>query len=162
LCSCKTGVPILLLIPVGFSRLINSSQFQISKSAEGVLEKTSHADLHSFFEVIGGSLEQDELIVPTDQGLLQLKDGNLCNGKPGKLQIFLYKITNPSPAQRTGFLYEQIKLSPEEYSNYVMSPYANAPPGDCIIIELAPEKTKTEFMCESYTVALKNGDLKKA
>ena len=150
--------------PTGLSNRIGSSvlhehgDFRIH--VESVLVEKRHADLHTFFEVIGGSLTERSIVIPTNTSLLQVKNGDLCKGKPGKLQVFLYRITNPSPLKKTGFLYEQIKL--EDFEDYVLSPWANIPPGDCIIIEFDEVKDSTDRMCESYRAALKRGDLTKA
>lgn len=126
---------------------------------EGTLLEEVDSDLHTFFEAIGGDLTNEEIRVPTNEGLVTLKDGDTCNGEPAELQFFLYRITNPDPAKRSGFLYEQIKL--EDFEDYLLAPYLNVPPGDCFIIELAPEKEKTENECTTYKVAKQKGDIKK-
>ena len=77
--------------------------------------------------------------------------------KGGKLQAFLLKVENPSALKKDEFIFEQTKL--ENFENYILSPYAYVPPGDCIIIEFDVEKDKTDKICESYTVAIERGDL---
>ena len=55
------------------------------------------------------------------------------------------------------WIFEQQKL--DNFEDYVLSPYTQIPPGDCIIIEFDAEKEKTEHICESYKVAVGRGDL---
>jgi len=125
---------------------------------EGVVTTPEEADLHNFIGVIGGSLSNDKLSIPVHDGLMTVNNGDLCNGSPGKLQVFLFKVTNPDPSKNTGFLYEQIKLE-DNFKDYVLSPYANIPPGDCLIIEFDQEKETTDRICSSYSLAIERGDL---
>jgi len=71
------------------------------------------------------------------------------------LQAFLYRIVNAYPNQKKGFLYEQVKL--ENFADYVLSPYVNVPPGDCIIIEFDEEKDTTDKICETYSASIQKG-----
>ena len=102
--------------------------------------------MHSFFKTIGGDLDNDRLEIPTDDKVLEIKNGDLCNGKPGKLQVFLYKIKNPDDVKNR--IFEERKV--ENFENYVLSPYSLVPPGDCIIIEFGQEKQTTEHICDTY------------
>ena len=83
---------------------------------EGVTLDKRQASLGAFFYAIGGSLSSDGLKVPTDDGLIAVHDGDLCNEKPAKLYVFVNGnlIENPS--------------------SYVISPYEKVPPGDKIKI----------------------------
>ncbi len=125
---------------------------------EGVVLKKSEVDLYSFFEVIGGYLSNEILIVPTNAGNIEIKNNDFCNNEEAKLQVFLYSITNPDPNKKSGFMYKQEKL--EDFQEYVISPYQNIPPGDCLIIEFSEEKEKTDKLCESYKTAIEKGDLR--
>lgn len=155
------GEDIDLLDSTGLSNRIGSSKLHGHDDSrihvEGVVTEKNEVNLHGFFEAIGGSLSKDQLIVPTNNGLVSIKNNEFCNGKPAKLQVFLYRITNPSESRNTGFIYSNEKL--ENFPDYILSPYQNVPPGDCIIIEFDQEKTSTEHICESYKVAIQNGDL---
>ena len=93
--------------------------------------------------------------MPTDDRFKEMKNGDLCNGQPGKLQVFLYKIKNPE--QTKNWIFEQTKI--ENFEDYVLSPYSQIPPGDCIIIEFDVEKEKTELICETYKVSIDRGEL---
>ena len=92
------GEKLDLVNPEGFSNKIGSSVFHEHGDdrihVEGVVVSKSKIDLHSFFETIGGDLDKNRLEIPTDDKVVEVKDGDLCNGKPGKLQVFLYKIKN--------------------------------------------------------------------
>ena len=126
---------------------------------EGVIVKKSDFDLHSFFEQIG-SLTATRAVVRTDDGFAEMKNGDLCNGKEGKLQVFLYRVIDADETRKTGFVYEQVKL--EDFEEYVISPYSLVPPGDCLIIEFGGEKNETEKTCGTYEIAINKGDMRRA
>ena len=112
-------------------------------------------DLHNFFETVGGMLSESTLYLPTDNGFAEIKNGGLCNGREAKIQVFLYNVKNPDDAKN--WVYGQQKL--EDFENYILAPYSNVPPGDCIIIEFDIEKEKTEHICETYNSAMARGEL---
>ncbi len=124
---------------------------------EGILVEKEDASLGEFIEIIGGEVGSGYVSLPTDNGVLEMRDGNLCNGESGEIQAFVYRVTNPDPTKKSGFIYKQEKL--DDYSEYVLSPYFNVPPGDCIVIEFDQPKDKTDKMCETYMVAMDKGDL---
>lgn len=121
---------------------------------EGVVVRKTDVDLHEFFEKVGGSLTGDSFSWRTNNGVVEANNGELCNGKAGKVQIFVLKVTNPY-ADRTEFVYEQFKAD----ENYVLSPQAIVPPGDCIILEFDEEKATTDKICETFRIAKEKGDL---
>ncbi len=84
-----------------------------------------------------------------------MASGQICDGVPAKLQVFVMKVENPK--DRGEWIYSQAKL--EDPMEYVLSPQSQVPPGDCIIIELAQEKKMTEHVCETYELAIKRGEL---
>jgi ABC-type transport system involved in multi-copper enzyme maturation permease subunit len=45
--------------------------------------------LHKFFEYIGGEFTNISLTIPTDSGLVSVKNGDLCQGEPGQLKMFV-------------------------------------------------------------------------
>lgn len=122
---------------------------------EGVVVRRGHIDLHSFFEAVGGTLDEGRMAVPTGSGMVEMRDGEMCGGAPGRLQAFLYRVRDPDPTAGGGFLIEQVKL--EGYAEYVPSPFTNVPPGDCIIFEFGPEAERTGRICESIRVAAAKG-----
>ena len=118
--------------------------------AEGIIKDIRDVDLHNFFNFIDGFLSENSFSVPTNDGLFSVKDGEFCNGEAGEVQIFAYIVTNADPKQKTGFLVEQLKVN----EKYVLSPYQDVPPGDCIIIEFDKRKDKTDKICETYRIAV--------
>lgn len=119
---------------------------------EGTVRQMSDINLASFFDIIGGSMTQDHLVLPTNSGELTMQNGSSCPGDgKGRLQVFVYKT-------RDGVV-TQTKLA--DFSSYVLSGYSQIPPGDCLIIEFDPkEKAKTDKICNFYEIALEKGDLK--
>ncbi len=158
------GVSYELVDPTGWDNKVGSPVFHEHNDnrmhAEGVLHKKTDASLSRFFTETGGKLEKAELILTTNDGLKTWKNGEQCNGKPAKLQVFVYQIVNVNPSQKSNFLYKQVKL--DDFTDYVLSEYANVPPGDCIIIEFDEEKNKTDKMCSTYKIAIEKGDMKEA
>jgi hypothetical protein len=133
---------------IGTSELHEHNDDQIH--VEGTLIKKSEADLHSYFEAIGGRLTKEELVYPTEEkGIVDVKNGDLCNGVPGTLQAFLYKVD--------GNVFTQQKLA--DFPEYIMSPESLVPPGDCVIIEFGEERPETEKLCLTYQVAFKKGEI---
>ena len=151
-----------LKVPTGFTNRIGTPIFHEHNDnrihVEGVIVKKGGIDLSSFFEVVGGFLSNDLLIMPTNSGIIEMKNNETCNGKKAELQVFIYKITNPSTIKKSGFLYKQEKLG--DFQDYIISPYQNIPPGDCIIIEFGIPKNTTDKICESFKLAIQKGDLK--
>lgn len=144
-----------LINPTGFSNRIGSSDFHEHGDnrihIEGVVQKFEDVSLGKFFEIIGGKLSATLLRVPTEKGEVILQTGRLCpDGNPGTLQIFLYKTKAQTVIQE--------KLT--DFSNYVISPYATVPPGDCLIIEFGPVREKTDKICDFYAISIKEGEVK--
>jgi len=100
--------------PTGFSNRIGTPKFHEHNEqrlhVEGTVIDPNEVDLGSFFDVIGGYLNGNGFGLPTNNGLVRAQNGELCNGQPGKTQVFLYEITNPDPTKNTGFIYRQRKL----------------------------------------------------
>ena len=88
-----------------------------------------------------------------NQTVIEVSDGELCNGEPAEVQIFAYVVSNPDARQKSGFLVEQLKVN----GNYILSPYQDVPPGDCIIVEFDKRKNKTDKICETYRIAVEQG-----
>lgn len=81
---------------------------------EGVLLDKKAASLGAFFYAIGGSISDDGIKVPTDNGLVSVHNGDKCNEKPAKLYVFVNGNLIGDP------------------SAYIISPYEKVPPGDRI------------------------------
>nr|MBI4156777.1 hypothetical protein [Candidatus Woesearchaeota archaeon] len=153
------GEKINLMDPEGMSNRIGTSVFHEHNDnrihVEGVIINKDDVNLHEFFETFGSELNKDMLIVETNQGIVSVKNGDRCNNVEGKLQVFLYKVKNPE--DNKNWIYEQVKL--QNFDEYVLSPYSNVPSGDCIIIEFDQDKDRTDKICETYEIAIKDGDL---
>ncbi len=152
------GERIELKSPEGVSNRIGTSVFHEHGDKrihiEGPVKEKKDIRLAEFFRVIGGDLENDHMIVPTNRGIILFENGKCPDGTESLLQGFLYKVKNPEEKK---WIYEQIKL--EDFENYVISPYPNVPPGDCMIIELDKEKERTDKICASYEIAAEGGEL---
>lgn len=81
---------------------------------EGALADKRQASLGAFFQAVGGYLSDDEIKVPTDEGLITSHNGDLCGGQPAKLYVFVNGSIVNDPAY------------------YVIAPYGAVPPGDKI------------------------------
>ena len=101
---------------------------------EGVILDEHDQSLGHFFEQIGGQLHQDHMAIPSENGLLEVENGQMCPDGLGSLQVFVY--------QTEGKYFSQQKLTDPE--NYLISPHSKIPPGDCIIIEFGVEEEKTD------------------
>ena len=148
-----------LIKPEGLSNRIGSPLFHDHGDnrihVEGVVTNANDINLHNFFETVGGYMSKDTLKIPTDKEFIEIKNKDLCNGKGGKLQVFLYKVKNPEDIKN--WVFEQLKL--ENFENYILAPHSNVPPGDCIIIEFDEEKEKTELLCDTYESAVRRAEL---
>ncbi|MBI2654378.1 hypothetical protein HYX02_06240 [Candidatus Woesearchaeota archaeon] len=83
---------------------------------EGVILDERQASVGAFFYAIGGSITDDGLKMPADDGLVSMHDGDKCNEQPAKLYVFV----NGNLIQNPG--------------DYVIAPYEKVPPGDRIKI----------------------------
>jgi len=155
--SC--GEKLDLADPSGLANRIGTSTFHEHGDdrihVEGVVINDEDVNLHSFFHVIGGNLAQDSISMPTNDGLLDASNGDMCNDQPGTLQVFVYKVTNPG--EQKNWTYQQIKL--DNIEDYVLSPATNMPPGDCIIVEFDQQKDSTDKICETFRLAIERGEL---
>ncbi len=153
------GKQIELVKPKGLSNRIGSPLFHDHGDnrihVEGVVADTRNVDLHSFFETVSSNLDKNVLEIPTENEVVKVKNGDSCNGEEAKLQAFVYKVINPDNAKSWIFRQKKIGNFPE----YILSPYSNVPPGDCIIIEFSPEKEKTGHICPTYKAAMDRGEL---
>ncbi len=148
-----------LLNPNGLSNRIGTPVFHEHNDfrihVEGVVVNRKDVSLTNFFNVVGGVLTPESIAVPTNDEIVLLRNGEACNEKPGKVQVFVYKVVNPEEAGK--WIYQQEKI--ENFADYVLSPYSIVPPGDCIIIEFDLEKEKTDKICTTYEAAVNIGEL---
>lgn len=148
------GKELDLIDPVGWSNKIGTPVLHEHNDkrvhVEGVVLTDKYATLGHFFEVIGGRLTQYELTYPSTEGTVALAQGDMCNGMPASLQVFVYK------TEGTSFKQEKV-INPEDY---ILSGDSGVPPGDCIIIEFDSNiKDKTDKLCQSYKVQKQLGKI---
>ena len=112
------GKEIKLMQPKGLSNMqgveLMHSHNDNRIHVEGILLDKKEASLGSFFHAVGGTLSDDGIKVPTDDGLVSAHDDDNCNEQPAKLYVFVNGklIGNPH--------------------DYAISPYEKVPPGDRI------------------------------
>lgn len=87
---------------------------------EGTPESFDSINLGEFFEAVGGEFTKSSLAFPTNTGIVTVKNGDLCHGKPGKLYLF---VESQQARQREWHLEPLM-------DDYIISPYPNIPPGD--------------------------------
>ena len=102
----------------------------------------------NFIRDISGYLDDEALRVFTNDGIVEMKNGNMCDGQEGVLQVFVWSTKDTIATQK--------KLTSFDY---VISPYALVPPGDCIIFEFDTPRERTQYVCEQYSVAGSRGDI---
>lgn len=155
----KCGEKIELVDPKGLSNRVGTPVFHEHNDnrihVEGVVLHPEDAALKMFFNFVGGALTTEELRVPTEENQVSVRNGELCNGKPGKVQVFVYKVLNPK--DKGNWKYAQEKIG--NFPKHVLSPYSQVPPGDCIVIEFDEEKERTDKICTTYKVAEQRGEL---
>jgi len=147
------GEMVDLIDPTGLTNRVGTPVFHEHNDnrihVEGVVLNPEEVTLRRFFEIIGGYLERGHLAIPTNHGMLEVADGGTCGGQPAKWQAFVYRTK--------GRYFWQEKV--HDYEHYIPSPQPLIPPGDCLILEFAPEKDRTDFICTTYEVAKQQGDI---
>lgn len=151
----KCGQEVNLLDPQGLSNKVGTEVIHEHGDnrihIEGVLLDEHDASLGHFFAELGGSMDENHLTIPTNQGLVTFKNGDLCGSRPAVFQVFVY--------QTKGDHYFQQKLT-EDPQDYTISPEGNVPPGDCVILELDALKERTDKLCEQYLLKQQLGEIK--
>ena len=152
----KCGEKLDIKDPEGLANRIGTTSFHEHNDGrihvEGIIKNIKDIDLHNFFNFLGGGLSETSFSVPTNQGLIDARDGEMCNGETevGEVQIFAYIASNANARQKSGFLVEQLKVN----EKYIISPYQDVPPGDCIIVEFDKRKERTDKICDTYKLAV--------
>lgn len=135
--------------------------------------------LGKFFNVVGGGISKDSLVVPLNANGKYFEDhhdetdgdgnptpapeqidpyikteaegkvasfvsGESCGGETAHVQVFAYKYDG---ATKT---YKQTKV--EDPADYMPAHEPQVPDGDCIIVEFAPAKDRTDKLCKQYGV----------
>lgn len=116
---------------------------------EGIPENKAIVSLQNFMHEIGGYIDSVTLRIPTNEGVVEMTNGNLCGENKGVLQAFVWTTKD--------IIAQQKKI--ESFTDYIISPFALVPPGDCVIFEFDILKERTEYICEQYIVAEQRGDI---
>jgi len=149
------GKEVDLVDPVGWSNKIGTPVFHEHNDkrvhVEGVVLGDEEVQLGRFFNVIGGNLTSQNLVTPLNDGtVMNVSNGDFCNGEPGMIQVFVYRTE--------GANFSQEKLQYPE--DHILSGDSGVPPGDCIIVEFDQPKERTDKLCQSYQVQEQLGKLK--
>ncbi|MBI2172635.1 MAG: hypothetical protein HYT73_00290 [Candidatus Aenigmarchaeota archaeon] len=84
---------------------------------EGVVMKLEDVSLGRFFEATGGSLTNEYMkIALADDSAVEARNGDLCNGAPGRLRLFIDGEEN------------------FDFDKFILAPYSTVPPGNFINI----------------------------
>lgn len=126
------------------------------------------ASLGKFMQVVGGEISDSSLVIPlndnsgfvgtpttpeqvegyisTDRDGISARfvNGQNCGTEKAEVQAFVYAYNQ---ATKT---YTQTKLT--HPANYELSHSKASPPGDCVIVEFASRKDRTDRLCASYGV----------
>lgn len=155
----QCGKELNLKNPVGWSNKIGTATLHEHNDKrihlEGVVIEKNDASLGKFFNVIGGKIDSYSVTIPTDEGLKSFKNGkDICLelSQYPEVQTFVYHV------EGNEYFQYPIRTDPEKY---LLSPYSQVPPGDCIIIEFSPFKNETDKICQSFKVAEQLGKIKK-
>lgn len=147
------GEEVELVDPEGLSNKVGTSLFHEHNDSrihvEGAVGDLDDITLAKFFEVTGGELTNQYLKILTNDPEGMVKTYYDYQGKQGFLQVFVYRTEGESITQT--------KI--DNPTQYVLSPYSQVPPGDCIIIEFDSVKEKTDKICDSYGVKVQTGEL---
>lgn len=170
-----------LIDPVGFSNKVGTWTLHEHNDhrihLEGVVvDGENDASLGKFMHVIGGAITDEALVVPlnpsgsifedeidgdgpsnpypsyaeehvlvaNEKRYVKVVNGNTCGNEAAEVQVFVYSFNKEDNT------YEQHKIN--NVAKYTMAPESVVPPGDCIIVEFAPFKEKTDKLCEQYGV----------
>lgn len=145
------GELVRLIPPKGISNKVGKSLLHEHGDQrihiEGVIGELSDVSLAAFWESVGGKFTAETLVVPTQLGALELKNGaNCASGEPAELRMTVYETKNERTVRR--------ELSLEEAIRYVPSPENRVPPGACLIFEFTPKDSPpTSHLCEQYRIA---------
>lgn len=113
-----------LIDPTGFMNRVGTPVLHEHNDnrihVEGTPIDIDSISLGSFFSVVGGEFTRSSLAIPTNSGIRRVKNGDNCNGGPGKLYLF---VEVQEGSQRAWYEEDSMDI-------YVLSGYSTIPPGD--------------------------------
>ncbi|MBP6962751.1 hypothetical protein KBB49_04405 [Candidatus Saccharibacteria bacterium] len=144
-----------------------------------VIDKESDASLDKFMDVTGGSIDDNELVIPTEESIFEDDiDGDKIPQNQESIINLVKSFSSKDSDGRTiltlnngkgcseqgyaeiqAFLYRynkeddtytQTKLT--NPASYTMRDESTVPPGDCLIVEFDMVKSKTDKLCMQYGV----------
>ncbi len=153
--SC--GSEIELERPRGLSNKVGTAVFHHHGDkrihVEGAVADLKSISLHEFFDVIGGSLADGDIAIPSTAGVVRQQNGDSCpDGTAGVWNVFVYQAFSADPT-----IIERRRL--DSYAEYILSPHTVVPPGDCVIFEFGAPQTTTARLCALHEVARENGEI---
>jgi hypothetical protein len=140
---------------------------------EGVVVDLEYdASFEKFMTVTKGLVTDGQLVIPTNENyveddvdgdqvadaarikqyhkkldsgwVIDVRDGAMCGNEPSEVQMFVYSYDKDSES------YSQRKV--DDPRRYTLRDESVVPPGDCVIVEFAPSKTRTDKLCAQYGV----------
>ncbi len=102
---------------------------------EGTPSSFEDIELGEFFEALGGNFDETSLTIPTNEGFVSIKNGDLCNNKLGRLMLFV----QGQEGRERKWRFESMM------GEYIIAPYSNVPPGDRLLI-IFSEKSEQEIL----------------
>lgn len=151
------GTPVDLKNPTALSNRIGTPTFHEHNDnrlhVEGVVLNKEDVSFGRFVELIGGKINSNSITLPTEQGELIMVDGEECpDGRLAEVNAFLYSVQGNNLGRAR---FADITA----LSRYVLKSSSAVPPGDCIIIEFAEYKSRSDKLCKSYKVQILKGEL---
>ncbi len=125
---------------IGTSKVHEHNDMRIH--IEGTPASLEEIELGEFFKSIGGYFGETTLSIPSEEGIVSVKDGELCNNLPSYLYLFVEGQSGNERAWR---------LEPLMHE-YIIAPYSNVPPGDrlkIVFTERDPSNILNELQQEN-------------
>lgn len=132
-----------LVDPTGFLNKVGTPLFHEHDDhrihVEGSVNRVEDVNVGAYFNVIGGEITNNSLKYPENNRVVEVENGDLCNGEPAELGMYVngQKIDDPA--------------------NYMYYPHPQVPPGDCVIIlfdsNLPESITADEYICPFWESA---------
>ncbi len=147
------GEKLDLVDPTGFANKVGSPLFHEHDDhrihVEGTVDDVNNVNVGAFFNIVGGEITMTSLKYPNQVDedrveLIEVQNGDECNGEPAELSVYVngQKIEDPA--------------------NYMYYPHPQVPPGDCIIVIFGvnnPESISAdEYICPFWKSADWNYD----
>ncbi|MBI4739249.1 hypothetical protein HY772_06880 [Candidatus Woesearchaeota archaeon] len=127
----------LLLNRVGTSTLHEHNDNRIH--IEGTPRTLESVNLGAFFRVLNGHLEPGWLHFHSNEGEVNVKNGDQCDGKPAQLMMFIERQEGR----------DRVWKASTEFDDYIPSPHGTIPPGDRLKIFFS-ERSQEDILRELH------------